>query len=144
MATGTLTIQVKTALTLDGANYDTDNTTTIPNVTNVMPLQKTIPSASEIEILKIGTSGVAGELDNIRAFHIVNKDSTNFVRIRLLKAGADTADFKIEAGSQMIFNNSDLSVDAAAGAFAAFVQFDTILCQADTADVDIEATAYQV
>lgn len=107
-----------------------------------------VPSASEISILDVAAAGTAvgpGKLDStkIQYLYIKNCDDANFVRIGLKKTGAETVYFKMSTGTILLFPTMQYDVDAAGGAFGAYVYPTTIVAQADTADVDIEYAIWQ-
>ena len=64
-----------------------------------------------------------GKFSDFDGFFVANRDDTNFVRIRIVKTGADTVDFKLEAGQFMILWNKKMDVNTTEAAFAAFVDF---------------------
>lgn len=93
-----------------------------------------------MEIVNFSTGVGAGTFigANVKYFQITNKDSANFVRIRVAKTTGQTFDIKLEAGKIFILGNNKESVSETEAAFVAFVNIDSISAQADTADVDIE------
>lgn len=135
-----LTVSVSASVTLGGRQYSIENITTIANINESNGRIVTALAASEQTIMAFGTAAAAGTYiaANVKCIIIVNKDDTNFVRIRVKKTGAETFDIKIPAGAAYIMWNTKESVSATAGAFSAFVDADSISAQADTANVDLE------
>ena len=75
---------------------------------------------------------------------IINKDDTNFVRIRLADTGLHTVDLQLDAGRFLFFWNRGISVSTTEAAFAAFTNIDTIVAQADTASCDVQIVAFRI
>lgn len=99
--------------------------------------------AAEVTILDAGKIEIGGVLDFDGVF-VINKDDTNFIRLRLADTGAHTVDFRLDAGQFMFFWNTDINVSTTEGAFAAFTQIDTIIAQADTAPCDVQVVAFRI
>jgi len=140
ITTGTLVVELNTTLVLNTENFNTSNKLTITNIDQADKRIFSIPFASEVEIVNFSTGVGAGTFigANVKYFQITNKDSANFVRIRVAKTTGQTFDIKLEAGKNFILGNNKESVSETEAAFAAFVNIDSISAQADTADVDIE------
>ena len=102
-----------------------------------------IGTASEVTILDSGAIDDAGALDFDGVF-IINKDDTNFVRIRLADTGGHTVDFQLDAGRFMFFWNRSINVSTTEAAFGAFTNIDTIVAQADTLAVDVKIVAFRI
>lgn len=140
-------IKLTLSLTLGGKSFDTEFSKTISNVTradrNIVP----VITASEQGIIQL-FSGIAnigkGSFADFDAFAIMNRDDTNFVRIRWSEDGGDTVDMKLGPGEFMMLWNSKLEVNTTEADFGAFVDFDNVSMQADTAAVDIEYIAIEV
>lgn len=128
---------------LSGNTYSVTNTATISGVTNVINRTVTIPT-SQVDILTIGATVGAGGVTSLNTMLIVNKDSTNFIRVRLEDTGGATSDQKVEAGRAILINNDDLSVSETGAAFAAFSDIDTVAIEADTADCIVEFITLEV
>jgi len=103
-------------------------------VDNFVKREVTVPTASEVEILKVGAAVAAGTLTDIGAMVIINGSGTNFCRLRIEDSAAHTFDIKLEPLQAFDLYNTKLSVDETAGAFSAFTDFDTISAQFDNAD----------
>lgn len=136
----TLTVTISEQIVLNGQPINSENQLTIASIGQVDKRIVSIPFASEVTVLNFGTAVAAGTVvrANVKYIRVTNKDATNFVRIRVKKTGAETFDIKLNAGQSFILSNASESVSATAGAFSAFVDADSINCQADTANVDIE------
>ena len=96
-----------------------------------------------VTLLDAGNLADVAVLDFDGVF-IINKDDTNFVRLRLADTGAHTVDFKLEAGEFMVFWNRSINVDAVEGVFGAFTDIDTIVAQADTTACDVIIVAFRI
>ncbi|KKN67222.1 hypothetical protein LCGC14_0463950 [marine sediment metagenome] len=122
---------------------DVSESVTVSSNTEGESNTKNIGIAAEVTILDASDIETGGALDFDGVF-VINKDDTNFVRLRLADTGAHTVDFKLDAGRFMFFWNTDISVSTTEGAFAAFTQIDTIIAQADTAPCDIQIVAFRI
>ena len=140
------TVTISEGLTLASVDRGASHTRTIENISEIDRRVLTIPSASEIDILSIGTSNGQGTFirSNIRYIRITNYDNTNFVRIRVSRTSHDTFDLKLPAGATFMIHTGDISANSSGSAFSSFEEWDVISAQADTADVDIELVALTV
>lgn len=136
----TLTVTISEQIVLNNQPINSENQLTIPSIGQIDKRIVSIPTASEVTVLNFGTAVAAGTVvrANVKYIRITNKDSTNYVRIRVKKTGADTFDVKVDAGQSFIMSNASESVSATAASFSAFVDADSINAQANTAAVDIE------
>lgn len=98
--------------------------------------------ASEVTLLDSSNIDTGGALDFDGVF-IINKDDTNFVRLRLADTGAHTVDFRLDPGEFMFFWNRSINVSTTEAAFAAFTNIDTIVAQADTLACDVQIVAFR-
>ncbi len=140
--TGNITITDSVAWTVGTTEYNTTATKAIAN--GQKPLQQVVAvlTASETEILKVGTTGVAGEIPDISFLNITNKDENNWCRIRRNVTGGHAFDEKLLPGETTKVNNTDISVSATSAAFGgSFNTIDTVSAQFDTADGELEITA---
>lgn len=140
-------ITLGVTLTLGGKEYDISFQRTITAVTradrNIVP----VITAAEQGIIQLFSGATAigkGDFADYDGFFIMNRDDTNFVRIRWTDTGGDTVDMRLDPGEFMVFWNSKLEVNTTEAAFGAFVDFDNVFLQADTASVDIEYLAIEV
>ena len=122
---------------------DISESVTVSNNTEGYGNTINIGVAAEVTILDASMIETGAILDFDGVF-IINKDDSNFVRLRLADTGAHTADFKLDAGRFMFFWNTDISVSTTEGAFAAFTQIDTIVAQADTLACDVQIIAFRI
>ena len=99
--------------------------------------------AAEVTLLDSQNIETGGALDFDGVF-IINKDDTNFVRIRLADTGAHTVDFQLDAGRFMFFWNRSINVSTTEAAFGAFTSIDTIVGRADTLAVDVKIVAFRI
>ena len=135
-----LTVTISETINLNGQPINSENQITIASIGQVDKRIVSVPTASEVTLLNFGTAVSAGTVirANVKYIRLTNKDSTNFIRVRFKKSGADAFDVKIDAGQSFILDNGKLSVSATAGSFSAFVDADSVSAQSDTAAVDIE------
>ncbi len=99
--------------------------------------------AAEVTLLDAGMIDTGGVLDFDGVF-IINKDDTNFIRLRLADTGAHTVDFQLDPGQFMFFWNRSINVSTTEAAFGAFTNIDTIVAQADTGAVDVQIIAFRI
>ena len=142
--TGNITITTQIGWTVGTTEFNVTSTRTIND--GQKPIQQVVDvlTASEVEILKIGSAGVAGELADINFVVITNLDQNNDCRIRLKDTGNDTSDHNLPPGGSFIFHNTDLNYSATGAVFAAYQTIDTIAAQFEIADGEIEITAGRV
>jgi len=135
----TLTITGLTALKL----ADISEAVTVTGNTEGYGNTISVGIASEVTLLDAGMIDTGGVLDFDGVF-IINKDDTNFTRIRLADTGAHTYDFSLPAGQFSMIWTRDINVSTTEAAFAAFTSIDTIVAQADTAACDIQIIAFRI
>lgn len=138
------TTTITTTGTLNGNTYSVTQASTIAAVTEVINRRVTVPVGSQVDLLTIGAAVGPGQVSTLSQMIILNKDSTNFIRLRLEDTGGNTSDHKIEAGRSFVINNDQLNVSETGVAFVSFDTIDTIALQADTVDVVIEFIALQI
>ena len=140
------TVTISEGLTIGNVDRGASHTRTIENISEIDRRVLTIPSASEIDILSVGTSNGQGTFirSNIRYIRITNYDNTNFVRIRVSRTSHDTFDLKLPAGATFMISTGDISANSSGSSFSSFDEWDVISAQSDTADVDIELVALTV
>lgn len=136
----TLTVTLSETINLNGQSINSENQLTIPSITSIDKRIVTIPFASQVTVLNFGAAVAAGTViaANVKYIRITNKDSVNFVRVRVTDVSGETYDQRIDAGKSCMFGNALLSASSTGAAFSAFVTADNISAQADTAPVDIE------
>ena len=137
---GTLKATLTENVLLNGQTFNPTNTLTVTAINEIAERNFTVVTGSETVLATFGTVRGAGAFlaADIRYIRVVNKDDTNYLRLRITKATNQTFDIKLGAGQFFVIGNTSESVSATAGAFSAFVDFTSIVAQADTADVDIQ------
>lgn len=131
-------------LSLGGKTFDIEYSKTLSSVTVADRRVVNVPT-SEIDLITLTAAVVGkGQFSSFDGFFIMNRDDTNFVRLRVREAGGDTSDFRLDPGEWMCFWNSKMEVNTTAAAFGAFIDWDTIAVQADTASVDLEYLAVKI
>lgn len=135
-----LSVKVNEFININAQPVNSENSLTITGINEVDKRIVTIPSASEVTVLNFGAAVAAGTFvaANIRYIRIVNKDDTNYVRIRVSEASGDTFDIRLNAGQFFMMGNVSESVSESGAAFSAFTSATSINAQANTAPVDIE------
>ena len=105
-----------------------------------------VDSSGETDILELNTQNGQGKFvrANIRYIRITNLDNTNFIRVRFMNSGAETADVKVMAGATFMLSAGSMDADTGGGAFSAFVDIDEIKAQADTSNCDVELVVLAV
>lgn len=138
-------VTLSVALTLGGKVFDIEFQNTVSSCTNALREVIEIPFAGEVDIFGLTAASVdKGTFKDFDGFFLMNRDNTNFIRLRWLEAGGDTVDFKLKAGKFMILWAKEIEVNTTGAAFGAFVNLDTVAVQADTADVDVEFLAIKI
>lgn len=137
-------VKLTVALTLGGKTFDIEYSKTVSACTradrNIVPVPTT-----EVDIIQLFSAAIdKGTFIDFDGFFIMNRDDTNFVRFRITELGGDTVDFRLDPGEFMILWNSKMEVNTTEAAFGAFVDFNTVAMQADTAIVDIEYLAIKI
>ncbi len=131
-------------LSLAGEDFNLTATRTISLVTAADRRIIPVPT-SEVDVVTLTSAAVGkGQFESFDFFMIVNRDDTNFVRLRVRQVAGDTVDFRLDPGEWMCFWNDRIEVNTTAAAFGAFVGWDTIAVQADTASVDLEYLAVAI
>lgn len=134
-----LVVTISEAITLNNQAINSENQLTISNVSQIDKRLVLVP-LTEITVMSFGAANAAGTFiaANLKYIRLTNKDDTNYVRIRVSRAGADTFDIKLDAGKSFVMGNTSESVSATAAGFSAFVDATSISAQANTAAVEIE------
>lgn len=142
---GDAVVTLGVTLELAGKSFDINFSKTVSSCTSALREVIEVPT-TEVDIFGLISAGTIdkGTFLDFDGFFIMNRDDTNFIRLRWLQTGGDTVDFKLEAGDFMILWNPSAEVNVTGGAFGAFVSLDTVAVQADTAAVDIEMLAIKV
>ncbi len=139
LSTTNLVVTISEQLTSNNQTFNYENQLTLANIKPFDPRVMTIP-LTEVTVMAFGSAVAAGTFvsANVKYIRITNKDDTNFIRVRVTDVGGQTFDVKVDAGKSFIMGNTKESVSATGVSFSAFVDYDNISAQADTAVVDIE------
>lgn len=132
-----LTTTYGATVTINGSTYAVANNESITLTGEEAVKQVVSVPTSETTIANLGAVGPSS-LTDLSYLVVINRDGTNFVRLRLSDTGGATMDVKLEPNRAFIFNSRELSVSATEGAFASFSNIDNIKAQADTAACDVE------
>lgn len=117
---------------------------TVSDVAQSMNRLVDVPT-SEVDLATLTSAVVGkGQTESFNYFSLMNRDDTNFLRLRIYQTGGDTMDIQLDPGDWFTIWNSKLSVNTAQGAFAAFVDWDTVAVEADTAVIQAEFVALVV
>jgi len=133
----TLSITKQFSITVGDDEYKMDAGSTVTAIGNAVKRQVTVPTASEVELLKIGASVAAGTLTDAKFCIIYNVDDTNTCRVRVEDTSGHTADFKLESGQAFDLYNTKINVSETGAAFASYSDWDTISAQFDVADGEL-------
>ena len=141
-AAGTLTVTF--TLSLGGKAYDLTLTRAISAITRADKRIIRVPTATETEIIGVSGTVDRGVFDTFDILILINRDDTNYVRLRLSQNANDTFDHRLDAGECFIIFNPNIEVNTTEAAFAAFVTADRVSAQANAAAVDLEYLIAQV
>lgn len=133
----TLSSALSASVEINGTTYSLVNNESITLTNDDVVHQVYSVPTSETVLGNLGSLG-AGSINDLAFGVIINRDGTNFVRLRISDTGGATADIKLKAGEAFLLHSRDLSVSATEGAFASFSSIDNIKAQADTAACDVE------
>lgn len=88
----TLTAIISEAITLNGQQINSENKLIISDVNEIDKRILTVPSSSEITVISFSDSNSAGAFirSAMKYFRIANKDSTNFLRLRLKRLASNS------------------------------------------------------
>lgn len=136
----TLTVTITSAITINGQEINSSNQLIVPNITQYDKRILLVPTTPQTNILQFTTGVSAGTYiaANVKFICVTNLDDTNFVRLRVTKATAETFDIKLNPGQSFIMGNVSESASANAASFSAYVDATAIAAQADTAAVNIQ------
>ena len=132
-----LTATTTATVTIDGTDYALASNESITLTDDEAVKQVVKVPTSETTIANLGSVGPAS-LEGLSYLLVVNRDATNFIRLRLSDTGGHTVDVKVGPSQCFVFKNRDLNVSTTEGAFASFSQIDNIKAQADTAECSVE------
>jgi|TARA_R100000084_G_scaffold38238_1_gene15326 hypothetical protein len=139
-------ITITESISLGGVDRGGTHTRTISSVSEMDRRVMEVSSSAETSLIDLDTSNGKGQFvrSNIRYIRITNLDDSNWIRVRFMKAGAETADVKVLASSTFMLSDGSMDVDGSAGSFSAFVDIDDIKAQANGAACDVELVVLAV
>ena len=143
----TLTTKVIETLTLNGQKYDSTQTKTISDITQVLKTIVECPT-SEINLLTFASAatGISTlDQDDVEYVRLTNIDSTNYITIGLETSGSVAA-FRLDAGRTFIVATPNTTTehpqfftsDAAHDSSATQIDIETITALANTAACKLE------
>ncbi len=135
-----LSVKISEYINLNGQPINSENSLLITAINEVDKRIVTVPISTEVTLMNFGAAVAAGTYiaANVKYIRITNKDSANFVRIRVTKSGDNTFDIRLDAGKSFMMGNTKESASTTAAAFSAFDDMTSINAQADTGAVDCE------
>lgn len=140
----TLNISKKYTITLDnGKDYKLDADTSVVNVGEVYDRTVKVPTATEVELVKVAAVVAAGTLTDFSFMVIKNEDETNTCRLRISDNSGHTFDIKLESGQAFDLYNVKFNVSETEAAFSSFSDIDTVHAQFDIADGSVSILAGQ-
>jgi hypothetical protein len=139
-------ITITESISLGGVDRGGTHTRTISSVSEMDRRVMEVSSSAETSLIDLDTSNGKGQFvrSNIRYIRITNLDDSNWIRVRFMKVGAETADVKVLANSTFMLSDGSMDVDGSAGSFSAFVDIDDIKAQANGAACDVELVVLAV
>lgn len=136
-ATATLTAKITLNIILGGETYNIEATKKITAITNVIKQRVSVVTGSEINLITVAATAAGATLTDLDFIFIQNLDTVNKCRVRYKDTGDNTVDFDLLAEDFHIFFNNTINVSETAGAFSSFTDYDSVLAQADTAEVEL-------
>ena len=135
-----LSVKISEYINLNGQSMNSENSLLIADINEVDKRIVSVPSSSEVTLMNFAAAVAAGTYitANVRYIRITNKDTVNYVRIRVTNTSDDTFDIKLDAGKSFMMGNTSESASESGAAFSAFVDMSSINAQANTAPVDVE------
>ena len=146
----TLTTKVIETLTLNGQKYDSTQTKTISDITQVLKTIVECPT-SEINLLTFASAatGISTlDQDDVEYVRLTNLDSTNYITIGIEKESstASVAAFRLDAGRSFILCTSNAATehpqfftsDGGHGSSGTQIDIETITALANTATCKLE------
>jgi hypothetical protein len=140
------TITITESISLGGVDRGGSHTRTISSVSEMDRRVMEVSSSAETSLLNLGTANAQGQFvrANIRYIRVTNLDNSNFIRVRFMKSGAETADVKVLAGATFLMSDGSMDADTGAGSFSAFVDIDNVKAQANGSACDVEVVVLAV
>jgi hypothetical protein len=134
---GTLTVALTVTESTTGEKYELTRRHVISDKEQADKRLVFVPT-SVVTIFLVGAAVAAGQYVNPNMIMIVNRDDTNFVTLGFKDTGGDTVYFRLDAGEVFLLGNTKVDTNTTGAVFSAFVDFDTVTAQADTAEVALE------
>ena len=148
ITSATLTVKLTESVILNGRDQGSSNELSIGNINQISKRIVSVPSTSEMEIIKMDTTAGAGMFieSDVRYIRITNKDDTNNVFLTFKNEDNDEFAVLLDYRQSFIYNsNFDGGVvntfDANTAGVASTDNLGTltsISAKADTAAVDVE------
>lgn len=136
----TLTVIISTEITLNGQQINSENSLVIPDVIAFDKRIMSIPTANEVTVVAFATGVAAGTFvtGDLKYLQITNKDTVNYVRIRVKQNSGYSFDTRLDAGQSFIMGNTLESTTSTAASFVTYINADSVNAQSFDDDVDIE------
>ena len=148
IATGTMTVTITEALTLNSKDYGSTQSFTLPSIANVHRRLVTVTTTEAVIMTMAATYGAGKHIDEkVKYLRFTNLDDTNFVTLTFRNQDNDEVALKLDAGQSFIFNGDNsngmtavfnATQDADAASSANFGSLTNIQADADTGAVDLE------
>jgi len=135
----TLSVVINESVKLNEKEYGARQEVKIKNINEVSQRIVNVPT-SQVTILQLSSSVGPGtyKTSDLQYLRMTNLDNENWVRLSFSSGSANRFDVKLGALQSYIVTNASISGSAAGDQFGAFVNFDTLKADADTAACDIE------
>mgnify|MGYP000529385582 CR=1 FL=1 len=135
-----LTVTISSTITLGKQELSSTNQIIIPNIALYDKRIVNVLTTPQANIIQFSSGSSAGTFvtSNVKYIQITNLDNSNWCRIRVTKASAETFDIKLDPGQSFIMCNAKESAVANGASFSAFVDATAIAAQADTGAVDLQ------
>lgn len=135
----TITVTIKEEVTLNGKDRGSENVMSVSGINQTDNRIVTVPTASEVSIVKFGTAVDAGQFEDATTeyLRITNLDDTNYVTLRI-SGSSEEYMLKLEPEGTFMMNNSLMDAYASNSNTATLAAIDEIKAKANSADVDVE------
>ena len=135
----TLSVVINESVKLNEKEYGARQEVKIKNINEVSQRIVNVPT-SQVTILQLSSSVGPGtyKTSDLQYLRMTNLDNENWVRLSFSSGSANRFDVKLGALQSYIVTNASISGSAAGDQFGAFVNFDTLKADANTAACDIE------
>ena len=135
----TLSVVINESVKLNEKEYGARQEVKIKNINEVSQRIVSVPT-SQVTILQLSSSVGPGtyKTSDLQYLRMTNLDNENWVRLSFSSGSANRFDVKLGALQSYIVTNASISGSASGDQFGAFVDFDTLKADANTAACDIE------